>query len=108
VGGVLLGYSPAGTGAGRRQLGCADGKAASVSHSQNLDHLIIKRLKYLGDLNYRRVELLFVFAKEVRDECEKLAEATGREAFRVMDGRLQALRKSGKIEYKTGYGWAVK
>jgi len=79
-----------------------------MSHYQNLDHLIINRLKFLGIAAPRRVGLMFIFSREVRDECKKLAEATGRESFRIMDGRIQALRKSGKIEYKTGTGWAAK
>jgi len=34
-------------------------------------------------------------------ESERLAELTGRPAFRVIDGRLQALRKAGKIRHMT-------
>lgn len=34
-------------------------------------------------------------------EAERLAQATGREGFRVIDARLQALRKQGRIQYLT-------
>lgn len=30
-------------------------------------------------------------------EASRIAKATGREDFRVIDGRIQALRKAGKI-----------
>lgn len=32
-------------------------------------------------------------------EGMRIAEATGRESFRVIDGRLQALRRAGKIDH---------
>ena len=35
------------------------------------------------------------------DESERLAEALGCPAFRVIDRRLQALRKAGKIRHYT-------
>ena len=34
-------------------------------------------------------------------EAMRIAENTGRLACRVIDGRLQALRKAGKIEHRT-------
>lgn len=39
---------------------------------------------------------------DVRRMCADIARATGRESFRVLDGRLQALRKAGQIVYKRG------
>lgn len=54
-----------------------------------------------------------LYAQHVSEEAKRLAEATGRESFRVIDGRLQQLRKSGKIQHvskvrgsDTG-GWSV-
>ena len=43
----------------------------------------------------------------VRYECERIADASGRESFRVLDARLQALRKAGKIAYTSKAGWSV-
>jgi len=38
-----------------------------------------------------------LYARHVRGEAERIAAATGRDVFRVIDGRLTALRKAGKI-----------
>lgn len=37
----------------------------------------------------------------VQQEAGRIARETGREDFRVIDGRLQALRKAGKIRHRT-------
>lgn len=42
-----------------------------------------------------------LYAGTVSAEAERIAEATGRKQFRVIDGRLQALRKSGVIMHQT-------
>lgn len=44
--------------------------------------------------------------RDVREECERIAsaEAGKAEAFRILDRRLQALRKAGKIK-STTKGW---
>lgn len=42
-----------------------------------------------------------LYNRDVNAEAERLAALTGREAFRVIDGRLQALRKAGKIRHLT-------
>ena len=42
-----------------------------------------------------------LYAGIVSAEAERIAESTGRKAFRVIDGRLQALRKSGAIMHQT-------
>ena len=34
-------------------------------------------------------------------EAKQIAEATGREEFRVIDGRLQSMRKAGRIRHMT-------
>ena len=41
-------------------------------------------------------------------ESKRLADETSREQCRVIDGRLQALRKRGVIRYATGRGWVVR
>lgn len=66
-----------------------------------LDSLILKRLIS----GYRF--LIGIGGGAVRDECERIADATGRDAFRIRDGRLQALRKAGKIAYTPKAGWAL-
>jgi hypothetical protein len=45
----------------------------------------------------------------VRVEAERIAQLTGRETFRVIDGRLIALRKAGRIKFVRGKGsqWVV-
>lgn len=70
-----------------------------MSHYDNLDGLILARLRNVGPL-----ELTFLYSGEVRSECDRLADALGRESFRVMGGRLQALRKAGKIEFRRWFG----
>ena len=37
----------------------------------------------------------------VSREAERIAAATGRDAFRVTDGRLQALRRKNRIQWLT-------
>lgn len=49
---------------------------------------------------------------DVRRLCADIAHATGRESFRVLDGRLQALRKKGVIAMERASingagGWRV-
>lgn len=44
---------------------------------------------------------------EIHDIAQKIAKQTKREAFRVIDGRLQQLRKRGLIKFTKGYGWEV-
>ncbi len=46
---------------------------------------------------------------EVYNEANRLHELTGSPAFRIIDRRLQALRKKGVIQYTTSEKWqAVK
>lgn len=46
-----------------------------------------------------------IYTGVIAEECRRLAFLeTGKEPFRVMDRRLQALRKSGKIK-STRNGW---
>jgi hypothetical protein len=73
-----------------------------MSDYSNLDSLILACLK--GKLG---VPLRLIAAHEVREECERLGEATGREPFRILDGRLQALRKRWKIVFDSQAGWRL-
>ncbi len=41
----------------------------------------------------------------VNAEASRLEELTNRKSFRIIDGRLQALRKQGKIKFDSKLGW---
>lgn len=56
------------------------------------------------------------YAKATYEEKVRLAKLTGREEMRIIDGRLSALKRAGKIEFLTkskaaekglGPGWRV-
>lgn len=48
-----------------------------------------------------------VGTRAVRDEARRLEDAHGHKpAFRFVDGRLQALRKAGRIRF-SGAGWVA-
>ena len=40
-----------------------------------------------------------LYERKVGQEAKRIAELSGREDFRVIDGRIQALRKAGQIVY---------
>ena len=40
-----------------------------------------------------------LYENDCSKEALRISENTGRETFRIIDGRLQALRKAGKIKY---------
>ena len=40
-----------------------------------------------------------LYDKRVSQEADRLSMLTGREDFRIIDGRLQALKKRGEINY---------
>lgn len=42
-----------------------------------------------------------LYDKTINEEASRISAATGRDDFRVIDGRLQALRKAGKIRHMT-------
>jgi len=59
----------------------------------------------LNKIGGHPVKFVSIYVRDVVDECKYLAEATGaKEAFRLCDRRLQALRKAGKIK-STTKGW---
>lgn len=50
-----------------------------------------------------------LYDKRVSQEADRLAMLTGREAFRIIDGRLQALKKRGEINYCSIFRvWIIK
>lgn len=68
---------------------------------ENLDNLILQRLKDNGEMM-----LLFLNSGGVREESERMGIETGREPFRILDGRLQKLRKENKIKFSRK-GWVL-
>ena len=44
---------------------------------------------------------------EVYSLCMLLGKLLDREPFRILDGRLQALRKAGKISFNSKTGWSL-
>lgn len=70
-----------------------------------LDALIFDRI------STGQTQLDGINSQDVRFEADRIATETGRDQFRVVDGRLQALRKAGRIEFKrrSGFGgrWTV-
>jgi hypothetical protein len=75
-------------------------KEINVSQFQKLDESIVTRIAGKG------VQFTPLFsANDVREESQRLAIALGREPFRVLDGRLQALKRKGLISYGSKTGW---
>lgn len=73
-----------------------------MSQYKKLSELIVDRLRDGPKF------LHFLCAHDVREECNRLAEAEGRDAFRVMDAMLQKMRKEGVIAYSSKTGWGLK
>lgn len=74
-----------------------------MSQYDKLDSLIVEAIKAGSD------SFILIFnRKRVIDEVKRISSATGRNTERIVDGRLQALRKRGVIVYFTGWGWRVK
>ncbi|HDR9163638.1 TPA: hypothetical protein QDB28_004042 [Burkholderia vietnamiensis] len=70
-----------------------------MSKYEKLDSAILNKI---GGYPKR---FLLVYVRDVAEECERIAKEDGtREAFRICDRRLQALRASGKIK-ATSKGW---
>lgn len=43
-----------------------------------------------------------LYERGVGEQAKRIAELSGREEFRVIDGRIQALRKAGRIKHHSG------
>jgi hypothetical protein len=50
-----------------------------------------------------------IYSRPVVEEADRIADLTGSQGFRVIDRRLQALRKAGKIRFQFGAdrGWKI-
>ena len=68
---------------------------------EKLDGLILERVNETGCF------FVGVIGGDVRKECERIADLSNRDRYRVLDGRLQALKKAGKIAYTSKAGWAL-
>jgi len=72
-------------------------RRAKMSHYETLDRQIVEAIERTGGTDF--TDLL---ANHVSSESARIANSLGREQFRVLDGRLQALRKRGLIIYGGG------
>lgn len=71
-----------------------------MSQFQKLDDLIVAQIANKG------AQFTPLFSSNaVREESQRLGSESGREPFRVLDGRLQALKRKGIITYGTKTGW---
>lgn len=68
-----------------------------MSHYDVIDGLILDAVKRGSSTLY---------ADFVEREADRISRATGRETMRIIDGRIQSLRKSGRIAYVSG-AWQV-
>lgn len=73
-----------------------------MSQYDKLDSLIIERVKTQGPVKFPSLH-----GGDVAAEAAALAAGTGREDFRIIDGRLQILRKRGALRYDTKQGWML-
>ncbi len=64
---------------------------------QHIDSLILERVGQ-GAKTFSAIDGGFVYL-----EAKNLSELTGRQAFRIIDSRLQALRKKGFIRFNKGW-----
>ena len=78
-----------------------------MSKYQSLDDAILARVKNRWPLA-PMTHALIMATSQVRDLAEAAVAGTSRPAFRVVDARLQALRKKGLIEYSTELGWSLR
>ena len=74
-----------------------------MSQYDKLDALIVDAIKG-GCHSFSSI----ISGRSLFDETLRLSRAIGRDAQRIVDGRLQALRRRGVIVYVTGWGWRVK
>lgn len=70
-----------------------------------LDALLVARVRVAKSIGITFMELL---ANEGIDvELQRIGKLAGRDPFRILDGRLQALRKSGKLISDRKRGWLL-
>lgn len=70
---------------------------------QKLDLMLLDNVK-----STQGASLNVAVRGDAQVEAERISKATGRELFRILDGRLQALRKKGLIKHIGGaWHWFV-
>lgn len=72
-----------------------------MSMYEKLDALILARI------SRGPVSFAVLHAGDVRVECDRIGDDTRRQSYRVLDARLQALRKKGLIRYGAKDGWSI-
>lgn len=66
-----------------------------MSHYSKLDLLLLDRINTVNGATFAEIER----SHDVSIEAHFLGAALGRDAYRIIDGRLQALRKRGSIRF---------
>ena len=74
-----------------------------MSQYDKLDSLIVDAIKG-GCHSFSSI----LSGRSLFDEVLRLSHAIGRDSQRIVDGRLQVLRKRGVIVYVTGWGWRAR
>lgn len=74
-----------------------------MSQYDKLDDLIVQSIK-AGSNSF----IIIFNRKRVLDEAHRISRATGRDTDRIIDGRLQSLRKRGLIVHVKVWGWRAK
>lgn len=69
---------------------------------EKLDQAIIDNIK-----RFDRAKLDYCRSFNAQVDADRIAKETGRDSFRVVDGRLTALKKRGVIHYSEGK-WRMK
>lgn len=80
-------------------------KERQLSQYENLDLAIQQQLKEISPTPASWINLRY--AHGIFHECERLSALSGRESFRILDGRLSALKARGQIRFQRGKdgGW---
>lgn len=72
-----------------------------MSTYDKLDGLIVDAIKS------GKSRINFIKRMSVLEEAIRISGFLGRDTDRIVDGRLQALRKRGLIEHRKGQGWVA-
>lgn len=74
-----------------------------MSTYDKIDSLIVDAIKS-GSNNFKAIWS----NRNILDEALRISGFLGRDTDRIVDGRLQALRKRGLIVHVKGWGWRMK
>jgi len=76
-----------------------------MTHSTQYETLDLRIIEHIAS----GLALNPLYGRVVRGEAGRIAKLTGRDEFRIIDGRLQALRKAGRItaDRKAPGGWIL-